>query len=131
MTSSTITRSRKVSTEENKKTTLLVTVGSTLFQNLTDLILSTKFLDLLISLGITDLVIQYGKASITIPPHAQNVQKDAQGSCSFTYVDPGDGGALFVETFRYTDDFQGIVNDSNYVISHAGQSNSLFPLFMD
>ena len=45
-------------------TTLLVTVGSTLFPALTNHILSPTILSLLPSLRVTRLVVQYGRADL-------------------------------------------------------------------
>jgi beta-1,4-N-acetylglucosaminyltransferase len=47
-------------------TSLFVTVGSTLFPSLTDIVLSATSLDALVSLGIQTLEVQYGKADLPL-----------------------------------------------------------------
>ena len=90
---------------------IFVTVGSTLFPALTNLILSPDFLDHLVSLDVARLVVQYGRADIRIPGSSS---VDVADSGRFTWK------RLDVEVKRFTDDFDGLVKRSDGVISHAG-----------
>lgn len=97
------------------KPSLLVTVGSTLFPKLTDLILSDPLLDILAG-RISSLKVQLGRA--TIPPHLASTLDKFDGS-------RGIYKEMKVEIMDYTTDFEGLVNSSDMVISHAGISLSL------
>lgn len=101
---------------DQTKPSLLVTVGSTLFPALTDAVLSGPILEVL-SERISTLRVQLGRADI--PAHPQAVLSD--------YSSGEDGcrgriGKMEVEIMRYTDDFEGLVKESDMVISHAGTS---------
>lgn len=122
---------------------LLITVGSTLFPKLTDLALSRPFLDRLIEIsrgkGIIRLIVQYGRADLTFPPGMTWLKRDlhfGSGQFSYSSMEGGDnvqrgaqGGEVVVEIMRYTDDFEGVVKRSKWVISHAGTSWS-YPLVL-
>lgn len=105
-----------------RPTSLLVTVGSTLFSALTDAILSSETLDVLSAQGIRSLKVQYGRASL---PASLN------GIVKMRDLAPDAGVGEFVwkgmevEVFRYTDDFEGLVGESEGVVSHAGESISM------
>lgn len=99
------------------KPTLLVTVGSTLFPHLTHTILTPPFLELL-SDRISHLRVQYGKADLPT---------DLDGRIGAGTSDAGFGAVkgtykeMEVDVFRFTDDFEGLVNGADLVISHAGE----------
>jgi len=117
---------------------LLITVGSTLFPALTDLILSTAVLRLLPSLGVATLVVQYGRARIPLFSGAlEGMEVDAHGAGTVRLrgrYGAGAGGAgggepdLQVRVLRYTDDFLGLVEAADCVISHAGSGSILTTL---
>ena len=98
------------------KPSLLVTVGSTLFPKLTDLILSDPLLDILAG-RISFLKVQLGRA--TIPPHLASILDKFDGF-------RGIYKEMKVVLMDYTPDFEGLVNSSDMVISHAGISLSLY-----
>ena len=100
------------------KPSLLVTVGSTLFQKLTDLILSDPLLDILAG-RISSLKVQLGRAPI--PSHLASTLDKFDGS-------RGIYKEMKVEVMDYTNDFKGLVNSSDMVISHAGISLSLYTI---
>lgn len=108
---------------------LFVTVGSTLFTDLTARVLSPAFYDAVVPLGVSTLVVQLGKAP---PPDTTALQADgrytavekrgdAEGSFAFSPVGTPDT-ILNVRWFRYTNDFEGDVRRADAVISHAGRS---------
>ncbi|WVQ76546.1 hypothetical protein IAR50_006216 [Cryptococcus sp. DSM 104548] len=110
---------------------ILVTVGSTLFPSLTNPLLSPTFLTSLSALGVKRIVIQYGAAELPSDfVHAlqqsqdssQGRALDAQGSAI------GKIDSVEVEVMRYTDDFEGLVNSVEAVISHAGSGSILTTL---
>jgi beta-1,4-N-acetylglucosaminyltransferase len=104
--------------------TLLVTVGSTLFGALTDLILSTNILFRLPSLGVSKLVVQYGSADL--PTHtSKNLEVDAAGAGSFICTTYNGDGEVAVQVMRYTKDFAGLVGSADAIISHAGELQRL------
>ncbi len=103
---------------------VLVTVGSTLFPVLTDLILSPPFLDHLSSLGVTRLVIQYGRADIHLPLLA-NDRVDGEGLTRFRWKE------VDVDVMRFTEDFEGLIKRSEAVISHAGEDFFLKTILPD
>jgi beta-1,4-N-acetylglucosaminyltransferase len=102
------------------KPSLLVTVGSTLFPKLTDAVLSAPILELLAD-RISTLRVQLGRAEF---PTGLNElltsfplgQREGHGSLSGKYK------GMEVDVFRYTSDFEELVNSSGLVVSHAGPS---------
>ena len=96
--------------------TLLVTVGSTLFPDLTNLIISPQVLDLLEKTSIQRLVIQYGRTDIE---STSGVEPNATGEAKFNWK------GLDVEMMRFTDAFQALVKQVDAVISHAGKLSSI------
>lgn len=102
---------------------LLITVGSTLFEALTTTCLSVPFLSALASAGVEDLVVQYGKAQLVLPPDVKVVKDEADGSgeAVFRASDARGGVGVRVRVMRYTDDFEGEVKRASWVISHAGE----------
>ncbi|ODN75068.1 hypothetical protein L202_06286 [Cryptococcus amylolentus CBS 6039] len=121
---------------------LLITVGSTLFPALTDPLLSPSFLSSLSGLGVGRVVVQYGGAELPAeflnalqaqppspspspsPCHNEEQRQgvDAQGKGK------GKIGDVQVEVMRYTDDFEGLVDSVEAVISHAGSGSILTTL---
>ena len=102
---------------DDKKPTLLVTVGSTLFPNLTFSILTTESLDSLSS-HVSALRIQIGKGDIPVDLASQIVVTGSPaGGMRGTY------GDMEVDVLRYTDDFEGLVSSVDLVVSHAGTSS--------
>ena len=131
---------------------LLVTVGSTLFSDLTDLVVSPTFLQLATRLGLTDIVVQYGAADLTFPPDAKHItigivgkarseagKGSGEGSFEYTagtheasgrpmnaLVDGPEQeivqGPIRVRYMRYTSEFDEEVKRADMVISHAGMS---------
>lgn len=112
--------------------TLLVTVGSTLFPSLTSHILLPAFLSLLQSLGVQRLVVQYGRAELELENNVKRtLSVNSQGVGRGVWSDSdgdgdGDGAqdkketGMVVEVMRFTSDFEGLVKNSDAVISHAG-----------
>jgi len=101
---------------DSSRPSLLVTVGSTLFPSFTDTILSTRTLSVLAD-RISVLRVQLGNAPI--PQHL--------GGTISHYETDGDGfkgefKGMRIEIMRFTADFDGLVNSSDLVISHAGTS---------
>ena len=101
-------------------TTLLVTVGSTLFTALTDEVLSDSVLPKLPSLGIERLIVQYGAADLDLSD-IKDLDLNAHGTGEFTWRCRESSGKLVVQVIRYTDDFNGLVESADAVISHAGE----------
>jgi beta-1,4-N-acetylglucosaminyltransferase len=104
--------------QSQAKSSLLVTVGSTLFPKLTGTILSAPVLEILAG-RISTLTVQLGSASP--PSDLRTILDDFDGS-------KGSYQGMRVETMDYTRDFEGLVKSSDMVISHAGmhiQDNSL------
>ncbi|ORX33863.1 glycosyltransferase family 28 C-terminal domain-domain-containing protein [Kockovaella imperatae] len=105
--------------------TLLVTVGSTLFPELTNCILSSAILSILPSLGIKLVNVQYGKADLLAHEEIEDLEIDAQGSGEFTWTDYNGAGQVNVHVFRYTNDLSKLIKESDAVISHAGSGSIL------
>ncbi|EIW66348.1 hypothetical protein TREMEDRAFT_35288 [Tremella mesenterica DSM 1558] len=97
------------SSEITKKRILFVTVGSTLFPALTNLILSSNILSFL-SQSMTELVVQYGQGD----PDCSNLTKVHQ-SLSVNSI----------RLFRYTNEFSQMIKESDFVVSHAGSGSIL------
>ena len=109
-----------MSGEARRHYTLLVTVGSTLFPALTDLILSPPFLDHLSSQAVSRLIVQYGRATIHLPRESGSESSlrsslDAKGAVTFVWKH------ISVDIMRFTDDFEGLAKQVDGVISHAGE----------
>jgi beta-1,4-N-acetylglucosaminyltransferase len=106
-------------------TTLLVTVGSTLFNDLIHAVLENTTLRLLSSLGVTDLVVQYGNGKLPSGLFQKGeVNAKGEGRVVFRIKQAGsdgEGEALGVKVLRFTDDLGGLIESSNAVVSHAGQ----------
>jgi beta-1,4-N-acetylglucosaminyltransferase len=96
--------------QSQAKPSLLITVGSTLFPKLTDAILSAPILDVLAG-RITTLTVQLGSAPP--PSDLRTILDNFDGS-------GGSYRGMRVEVMEYTTDFEGLVKDSDMVISHAG-----------
>ena len=96
--------------QSQPKPSLLVTVGSTLFPKLTNTILSGPILEILAG-RISTLKIQLGSAPP--PSDLRTILDDFDGS-------KGSYQGMRVEIMDYTTDFEGLVKDSDMVISHAG-----------
>jgi len=106
---------------------LLVTVGSTLFTSLTDLILSPDILFALPGLGVSTLVVQYGRARIPLfSGPLLGMEVDAHGEGTVTLA--AEGGNLKVTVLRYTNDFGRLVALADCVIGHAGSGSILTTL---
>eukprot|EP00890_Picochlorum_soloecismus_P004938 jgi/Picsp_1/5445/NSC_02804-R1_protein len=104
-----------------KKTCVLLTVGSTRFDGLVKAIDDPKVVDILSSKGFRKLYIQIG-ASDHIPVNLCDVN-----ACSFE-ADSGrqvHSNGFEVEWFRYTPSLASIMAMSGLIISHAG-SGSIF-----
>jgi len=100
-------------------TTLLVTVGSTLFTALTNEVLSDTVLPTLPGLGFERLIVQYGAADLVLSD-IKGLDLNAQGAGEFTRRCRDGPGKIVVQVMRYTDDFNGLVASADAVISHAG-----------
>lgn len=108
--------------------TLLATVGSTLFPSLTSHVLLPTFLSLLQSLGVQRLVVQYGRGELKLQDNVkQTLSINPQGYGRGVWSDNDGGGdgdrkqnGMVVEVMRFTNDFEGLVGNSDAVISHAG-----------
>ena len=109
-------------TEPEKPFILLATVGSTLFPDLTNKLLSPSILSLLPSLGVTKLIVQYGRADILALTEIEDVEVDSEGRGEFTWVDYNGLGEVRVEVLRYTNDLKSLIDKASAVISHAGGS---------
>lgn len=99
-------------------TTLLVTVGSTQFQQLTDAVLAPAVLDALPQLGVSELIVQLGGAQL---PAAVQLQLSSAGEGAFTHG--GDGNKLRVDVLRYTKgarEMDALIARAGVVVSHAG-----------
>lgn len=106
-------------------TTLLVTVGSTLFNDLIHAVLENTTLRLLSSLGVKNLVVQYGNGKLPAGLFQKGeVDAKGEGRVVFRIKEPGmegDGESLSVKVLRFTDDLAGLIESSDMVVSHAGQ----------
>ena len=103
--------------------TLLVTVGSTLFPHMTSTLLTTDSLDLL-SAHLSALRVQIGKGDIPndLAGRIGSSEKGEGGGEGMKGVWKG----MEVDVFRYTDDFEGLVESVDLVVSHAGTSPIFF-----
>ena len=101
-------------------TTLLVTVGSTLFTALTNEVLSDSILSTLPGLGFERLIVQYGAADLVLSD-IKGLDLNAKGTGEFTWRNHDGSGKIVVQVMRYTDDFNGLVESADAVISHAGE----------
>jgi beta-1,4-N-acetylglucosaminyltransferase len=81
---------------------VLVTVGSTLFEDLTNAVLEPAFIRSLLALGYTRSIVQYGSA--TLPSQTQTLDT------------PG----ISVELKPYISDIEETISQSDLIISHAG-----------
>ncbi|RXK35469.1 hypothetical protein M231_07281 [Tremella mesenterica] len=137
------------SSQITKKRILFVTVGSTLFPALTNLILSSNILSFL-SQSMTELVVQYGQGD----PDCSNLTKvhqslsvrslDTEGqserimktglskkSEGMEKVGKENGEEEYeyegmrIKMFRYTNEFSEMIKESDYVVSHAGSGSIL------
>jgi beta-1,4-N-acetylglucosaminyltransferase len=86
-------------------------VGSTLFQNLTDVVLSQEIVQTFVRLGYNRLIVQYGSG--TIPRNVSESQ-----------------GNIHIETIDYIKDIDTIMEESDLIISHAGSGSILSGLRM-
>ena len=84
--------------------TVLVTVGTTEFSGLIDVVSSRDFISAIKSLGCRELVVQYGRGSL-------NEQALETVAVSLS---------VSVRCFRFTDSMEPEINASSMVISHAG-----------
>jgi UDP-N-acetylglucosamine transferase subunit ALG13 len=104
--------------------TLLITVGSTLFQPLSDAALAPAFTAALPGLGVTHLVVQLGSARV--PDHIDMPAGRAE------YSDAKTG--LRVSVLRYTADageMEGQISGADGVVSHAGEfERAVHPLLL-
>lgn len=82
--------------------TVLVTVGSTLFADLTNAVLEPTFVRVLQVSGYTQLIVQHGSA--TLPSHIPTLDI------------PG----ISVEVKPYISDIDNVIAQSDLIISHAG-----------
>lgn len=95
-------------------TTILVTVGSTRFEALSDTALSPSFMDTLPSLGVSELVVQLGSARV--PDH---ILRGGE------YTHQVGDKALRVRVLEYTNglaEMEKLVKSADVVISHSGKS---------
>ena len=83
---------------------ILVTVGSTKFDALVDIVTSVTFFTTLIHLGYTHLSLQTGTSQHMAPLKYKT---------------------LSIKSFQYTDDLQTHIQKSHTVISHAGSGTVL------
>lgn len=90
---------------------VLVTVGSTLFQDLTDAVLQPDFLRALSSSGYTYMMVQYGSAQLT-------------------WAGPDTLSGISIETKPYISDIDNVLASSDLIISHAGSGSILSGLRM-
>ncbi|WVW82717.1 hypothetical protein I302_104728 [Kwoniella bestiolae CBS 10118] len=104
--------------------TLLVTVGSTLFPTLTNTFLSPPILALLEHNRIKRLIVQYGRADLPLDK-GLHIHLDGQGRGQV------DVGGMRVEVLRFTDDFEGLIGRADWVVSHAGSGSILTTLRRD
>ena len=85
---------------------MLVTVGSTLFQDLTDVVLQPVFLRTLSSLGYGSMIVQYGSAQLK-------------------WTGPDNISGITIETKPYISDIDQVFASSDLIISHAGSGSIL------
>ncbi|BEJ16540.1 hypothetical protein CspHIS471_0511450 [Cutaneotrichosporon sp. HIS471] len=103
--------------------TLLVTVGSTQFADLSDAALAESALDAFQAAGIDTLIVQLGFAPI--PDHIAAVVGREGGS--------GEVGGVKVKVMRYTGspgEMDALMKSSDGVVSHAGSGSILAALRM-
>lgn len=102
---------------------VLVTVGTTRFDELTQAADSMELVRVLQRKGYSKLLLQIGSSS-HVPQHLCPTSEpdDDSGKASIT----NDDGSMFqIEWFRYTPVLKTIINDCDLVISHAG-AGSIF-----
>lgn len=98
--------------------TLLVTVGTTSFDPLIEIVTSKDFCEAAVKAGYSRLVIQYGRG--TIPKHIQGVTESASqtGSLPFT-------PSLEVVAFPFKDSIKEYIRNAEMVIGHAGAATAI------
>ena len=118
--------------QDDREFRLLVTIGSTLFPTLTNLVLSPSFLSLLLNLEVTSLVVQYGRAN-SVSHEGLDLSLDAGGNGRTIWKgnkvntqEKGKGkgkekrNEMDVMVMRYTDNLEDLIAGVDAVISHAG-----------
>ncbi len=96
---------------------LLVTVGSTHFEELIEVVDTPAFVQLLAEKGYKRLVVQYGPKAIYIPNKVGILCKDFGIEC---------------DIFSLSSEFAKIVDSASLIISHAGtppKKNTIHNLF--
>ncbi|ORY22568.1 glycosyltransferase family 28 C-terminal domain-domain-containing protein [Naematelia encephala] len=115
-------------------TSLLITVGSTLFPELTSAVLTRAFARILVDAGIKRLVVQYGKAKLPWELIMRlDLAVDALGQAErtvrpFDSDDGEDEREIHFQVKRFVDDFDGVVASVDAVISHAGSGSIMTAL---
>ncbi|CAK9783995.1 glycosyl transferase [Cutaneotrichosporon oleaginosum] len=108
---------------QTKGKTLLVTVGSTQFAELSDAVLAESTIAALRAAGVSTLIVQLGFAPI--PAHVAAVVGREGGK--------GEVGGLRVEVMRYTGspgEMDALMRSADGVVSHAGSGSILAALRM-
>jgi beta-1,4-N-acetylglucosaminyltransferase len=94
---------------------IFVTVGTTLFDALTESVSESNFLDAISFYGYTHLVIQYGKGSIPSMPMGTNQQNESSG----TYTSSR-GKTIYWEIYPFKPSLDHDMKNADLIISHAG-----------
>ncbi|WWC69169.1 uncharacterized protein I206_103105 [Kwoniella pini CBS 10737] len=108
-------------------TSILITVGSTLFPSLTDKILSSEIISILIENGIEKLIIQYGNANLPFNFKKEINFKNEEKGKGFIKIEEE---KLKIELIRFTNDFENLIKNCDFIISHAGSGSILTTLRM-
>ena len=114
-----MTETPAVASTAPKISFLFITVGSTLFQNLTSTILAPAVLNALASEGLARLTVQYGSATFTVPEGDVRDLDEEGDNARFRWVH--EGKKLTVVVYRYTNHFERVIKEADAVISHAGE----------
>ncbi|KAG9295690.1 hypothetical protein G9A89_001707 [Geosiphon pyriformis] len=99
--------------------TVFITVGSTSFDQLVEVVTSESFTSLLASLGYKRLLIQYGKSWSTF-------QKAMTRQTSQTsYLIPSLPSSIKIDSYDFKPSLTHDLQEANLVISHAGSGSIL------
>lgn len=99
---------------------LLITVGSTRFDDLVNKVFSLIFLETCISNKITHLVIQFGHSPIQPPPEMKLIHQESGIEECLVYTFQ----SLNIRAFSFKKNFQLEIQEADWIISHAGRLES-------
>lgn len=120
--------------QSNSKRSILVTVGTTLFDPLIQVICTPSFLHKIISQGYDKIVIQYGKGSLSrihssplflssslgTPQNSKETIQPTATILEGIYTDDVTGNTLSYEIYPFKHSLQEDMKQAHLILSHAG-----------